>query len=90
LEWLGNQSVTVLTSDYALHWWDYLSGYDAVLAQLCWNSTAAQEIGLVRGAANLQNKTWGTILTWKYTVPPYLASGEELYSQMRMAYECGA
>jgi hypothetical protein len=90
LEWLSNQSATILTSDYALHWWDYLSGYDTVLAQLGWNNTVAQEIGLVRGAANLQGKSWGTILTWKYTTPPYLASGEEIYDQMRMAYECGS
>ncbi|MCW4008317.1 MAG: hypothetical protein NWF09_06515 [Candidatus Bathyarchaeota archaeon] len=82
--------VKLFTSDYALYWWDYLSGYDVVLAQLGWNNTVAQEIGLVRGAANLQGKSWGVILTWKYKEPPYLASGEEIYSQMRTAYECGA
>jgi hypothetical protein len=90
LEWLGNQSVTILTSDYALYWWDYLSGYDVVLAQLGWNNTVAQEIGLARGAANLQSKSWGAIITWKYTEWPYLASSDEIYSQMRTAYECGA
>lgn len=91
LEWLSNQPVTVLTSDYALYWWDYLSGYDVILAQLGWNNTVAQEIGLVRGAANLQGKDWGVMLTWKYTESSHhLASGEEIYSQMRTAYECGA
>jgi hypothetical protein len=90
LEWLNNQSITVLTSDYSLFWWDYLSGYDVVLAQLGWNNTVAQEIGLVRGAANLQGKDWGAMITWKYTEDPYLASGDEIYSQMRTAYECGA
>ncbi len=45
---------------------------------------------LVRGAANLQNKDWGTIITWKYTQPPYLTSGDEMYDQMRTSYECGA
>jgi hypothetical protein len=89
-QWSLNQSFPLFTSDYALYWWDYLSGYDVMLAQLGWNNTVAQEIGLVRGAANLQGKSWGTILTWKYTEAPYLASGDELYNQMRTSYECGA
>jgi hypothetical protein len=89
--WVHNQSdVNIFTSDYALYWWDYLSGYDVLLAQFGWNNTVAQEIGLVRGAANLQGKSWGAIITWKYTEDPYLASGEEIYDQMRMAYEYGA
>ena len=87
---LKNNSIPVFVSDYALYWFDYLSGYDLVLAQLGWNNTVAQEIGLVRGAANLQDKNWGTIITWKYTEPPHLADGDEIYDQMRMSYECGA
>jgi hypothetical protein len=87
---LINRSFPLFTSDYALYWWDYQSGYDLVLAQLGWNNTVAQEIGLVRGAANLQGKSWGTIITWKYTQQPYLTSGEEMYNQMRTSYECGA
>jgi hypothetical protein len=89
--WLHNQfNVSILTSDYALYWWDYLGGYDTVFAQLGWNNSAAQEIGLVRGAANLQGKNWGTIITWTYTQQPYLTSGEEMFNQMRLSYECGA
>jgi hypothetical protein len=80
----------IFTSDYTLYWWDYQSGYDLVLAELGWNNSAAQEIGLVRGAANLQDKNWGTIITWTYTQPPYLTSGDEMYNQMRLSYECGA
>jgi hypothetical protein len=53
---------TYLTSDYALYWFDYLGGYDAVLAQLGWNHTVEQDIGLVRGAANLQNKSGARLL----------------------------
>jgi hypothetical protein len=79
-----------LTADYALYWFDYLGGYNTVLAELGWNNTVAQEIGLVRGAANLQGKSWGTILTWKYMQAPYLASGTEMFDQMRTSYECGA
>ena len=89
LEWLSNQSVTVLTSDYALYWWDYLSGYDLLLAQFGWNHTTAQDIALVRGAANMQGKNWGAIITWTYNQDPYLANGDEIYNQMHMAYESG-
>ncbi|MFA5365432.1 MAG: hypothetical protein WC325_09670 [Candidatus Bathyarchaeia archaeon] len=90
IDWLASNNVTLFTSDYGLYWWDYLSGYDFVLAQLGWNNTAAQEIGLVRGAANMQNKSWGTIITWTYQNAPYLASAQEIYNQMRLSYECGA
>ena len=80
----------IFTSDYSLYWWDYKSGYDMVLAQLGWNNSVAQEIALVRGAANLQGKSWGTILTWKYTQAPYLADGNEIFNQMKTSYENGA
>ena len=86
----GPQTFSYLTSDYALYWFDYKASYDVVLAQLGWNNTLAQDIALVRGAARLQNKLWGTIITWKYNHPPYLDSGEAIYEQMRTAYECGA
>jgi hypothetical protein len=80
----------IFTSDYALYWWDYQSGYDMVLAELAWNNSVAQEIGLVRGAANLQGKSWGTIITWKYTHAPYLTDGAEMFDQMKASYEAGA
>jgi hypothetical protein len=89
-EWLSNVSFPVFTSDYAFYWYDYLSGYDFVLAQLGWNNSVAKEIAFVRGTANLQHKHWGAIITWTYTQPPYLASGDEIYTQMRSAYESGA
>ena len=80
----------VFTSDYALYWFDYLSGYDVVLGQVGWNLTLNQQIALMRGAADSQNKSWGIIITWKYQQPPYLANGSEILSQMHTAYECGA
>ncbi len=86
----GPQNFTYLTSDYALYWFDYKAGYDVVMTQVGWNHTLAQDIALVRGAANLENKTWGAIITWKYNHPPYLDSGEAIYNQMRTAYEAGA
>jgi hypothetical protein len=90
LEYLHEKSVTTFTSDYALYWFDYLSGYDVVMAQVGWNHTIEQDIALVRGAANLQNKKWGAIITWKYNKSPYLDSGEAIFDQMRTAYEAGA
>lgn len=87
---LGNSSITVFTSDYMLYWFDYLMGYDVMFAQLGWNHTLAQDIALVRGAADLQNKSWGTILTWKYFESPYLDTAENIYDQMVTSYDAGA
>ena len=84
------RNLTSFTSEYALYWFDYLSGYDVLLAQIGWNHTLTQDIALVRGAANLQNKNWGTIITWKYNHPPYLDSGETIFEQMLASYEAGA
>ncbi|XHH07692.1 MAG: hypothetical protein ACFCUE_08910 [Candidatus Bathyarchaeia archaeon] len=89
--WINNEfDVNVMTSDYALYWWDYQGGYDTVFAELGWNNSVAQEVALVRGAANLQDKSWGTILTWKYTHAPYLTDGNEMFEQMKASYEAGA
>jgi hypothetical protein len=83
-------SISALTSDYAFYWFDYLAGYDTVLAEAGWNHTLSQDIALVRGAANLQNKSWGMIVTWKYRSPPFLDDADSILEQMRTAYECGA
>ncbi len=90
LEELKTRSIAAFSSDYVLYWFDYLGGYDVMLAQLGWNQTTSQEIALIRGAARMQNKPWGAIITWKYSEPPYLDTGEEIYKQMKLAYEAGA
>jgi hypothetical protein len=87
---LSKEDILVFTADYGLYWWDYKGGYDMVLAELAWNHSVTQEIALVRGAANFQGKSWGTILTWKYTHPPYLTDGVEMFEQMKVSYEAGA
>ncbi len=87
---LKNSSIVTFVSDYALYWFDYLGGWDVILAHFGWNCTIEQEIALVRGAARMQNKKWGAIITWRYNNPPYLDSGEAIYDQMRAAYEAGA
>jgi hypothetical protein len=87
---LKRYNITSFTSDYALYWFDYLGGYDTLLAQFGWNESINQQISLVRGAATLQNKDWGAIITWKYKQTPYLDTGENIYTQMQTAYNAGA
>jgi len=87
---LKNNSIPIFVSDYALYWFDYMAGYDVVFTQIGWNSSLPQQIALVRGAANMQNKSWGAEITWTYDTLPYLDSGKEIYNQMATAYEAGA
>jgi hypothetical protein len=87
---LKNRSITAFTSDYALYWFDYLGGYDVVFAEIGSNSSLTQNIALNRGAARMQNKTWGIIITWTYDHPPYLANGSVIYQQMLNSYLAGA
>jgi len=87
---LKRYSINTFTSDYALFWFDYLGGYDTLFAQLGWNQSVNQQVSLVRGAATMQNKDWGTIITWKYRQLPYLDTGENIYNQMVASYNAGA
>ena len=80
----------LFTSDYALYWFDYKSEYDAIFAEFGWNYSRYLNVALCRGAASVQNKDWGVIITWTYMQPPYLESGNELYDDMVLAYENGA
>jgi hypothetical protein len=85
-----NSRMTLFTSDYALYWFDYLAGYDAVFAELGWSHNQTEHIALCRGAANVQEKDWGAIITWASNDPPYLASGTEMLQDMNTAYYSGA
>ncbi len=87
---LKRTGIKTFTSDYGLFWFDYLGGYDVMFTELGWNNSIAQQIAQIKGAARLQNKEWGAIVTWKYNRPPYLDSGAEIYKQMILAYEAGA
>ena len=84
------RNLPMFTSDYALYWFDYLAGYDTVFVELGWNHNSLQHIALGRGAANVQGKDWGAIITWTYNDPPYLANSSEVYSEMVTAYRAGA
>ena len=81
---------TVVTADYGLYWFDYKAGYDSVLAEFGWNHSRPLHVALCRGAAEAYNRVWGAIVTWTYNDPPYLESGEELYSDLKLAYDNGA
>jgi len=80
----------LFTSDYALYWFDYKAGYDVVLGELGWNYSRQLNVALCRGAATIQNKEWGIMITWTYDHPPYIESGAKLYEDLIYAYENGA
>jgi hypothetical protein len=80
----------LFTSDYALYWFDYKGGYDTVFAEFGWNYSRQLNIALCRGAATMQGKDWGAIITWTYTEPPYLESSLELFKDLMLAYKNGA
>jgi hypothetical protein len=89
---LQTLGIHAFTSDYALYWFDYLAGYDCVLAELYGDNQTSkiQQIALCRGAANLQGKQWGAIITWSSNKPPYHENGTVMLSDMLMAYHAGA
>ena len=84
------EDITVLTSDYGFYWYDYKAGYDTVLVEFAWNHSRPLHLALCRGAANVQNRDWGVMVTWTYNAPPYLVSGNELYDDLILAYHNGA
>ena len=87
---MGGAGLPLFTSDYALYWFDYKSLYNAVFAEFGWNYSRQLNVALCRGAANVQNKDWGVMITWTYTQPPYLESASVLYDDLVLAYENGA
>lgn len=81
------------TSDFALYWFDYLAGYNTVFAELSGTNETAKilQIDLCRGAANVQNKQWGTIITYSNsTGPPYLENATDMLQDMLTSYLAGA
>jgi parallel beta-helix repeat protein len=91
ISYLGQRmNIPMFTSDYGLYWFDYKAGYDVVLAEFAWNNSRPLQVALCRGAAKLQNKDWGIMMTWTYNHPPYLESADELYEDMVFAYNSGA
>ncbi|MEM2440673.1 MAG: hypothetical protein QW493_05625 [Candidatus Bathyarchaeia archaeon] len=87
---LKRRNITMFTSDYALYWFDYLAGYDCVFVEFGWNHSRIQHVALGRGAAKVQGKEWGVIITWTYRHPPYLENGTRLFEDLVTAYRAGA
>jgi hypothetical protein len=80
----------LVTSDYALFWYDYEAGYDAIFCEFGKNRPKETTIPQCRGAAKLHNKTWGVMITWTYDEEPYIESPEQLYCDLILAYKTGA
>jgi hypothetical protein len=83
-------SFPIVFSDYALYWFDYKAGANTIYAEFGWNYSRQLNVALCRGAAAVHNKDWGVMITWTYTEPPYIESGEELYQDLILAYDNGA
>jgi hypothetical protein len=83
-------SQKMFTSDYALYWFGYKSYYTTIFAEFVGNQSRERHIALCRGAAEAFEKDWGAVVTWKYNQAPYLESGDELYSDLALAYSAGA
>jgi hypothetical protein len=84
------QGVQTFSSDYALYWFDYKAGYDVLFAEFGWNYSRQLNVALCRGAALVQNRKWGVMITYTYDQEPYLEDHEKLYEDMVFAYENGA
>jgi hypothetical protein len=80
----------VVTSDYALYWFDYKAGYNTVLTEYGFNLSRSMATALCKSAAEVQGKDWGVMITWTYDVPPYIESAPELCKDMTLAYNAGA
>jgi hypothetical protein len=80
----------IFASDYGLYWFDYLGGYEAVFGQFVGNQSRQITISLCRGAAQVQNKDWGVIVTWMYNKEPYVEASYQLYDDLTLAYKAGA
>ncbi len=86
----NESDVRLFTSDYGLYWFDYLGGYNTVFAELFGGQTDAQTIACVRGAADMQNKSWGVMLEPSSQLPLALQSGTQLYNELDQSYLSGA
>ena len=90
VQYYNNTGQNVLTADYGLYWFDYKAGYDMVLAEFGWNNSREQQVALCRGAARANDRTWGAMITWMYSEPPYIEQSESLYDDLIFAYNNGA
>jgi hypothetical protein len=86
----GSPNLKLVTSDYALYWYDYQLGYDVVFGEFTGNQSRQLAVALNRGAAKTMGKDWGTMITWKYMQPPFVEEPLQLLRDMVLAYKNGA
>lgn len=89
-EYYAPAEFPLYTSDFALYWYNYLSGYDVVFTEYIGNQNKQIATGLCRGAAKSLNKEWGVIITWSTNLEPFVENPEQLYNDMVLAYQNGA
>ena len=80
----------LFSSDYALYWYDYLSGYDVIFGEFVGNHSREITTALCRGAAKTLTKDWGVMITWAGQLEPFLEEPEKVYTDMVFAYQNGA
>ena len=80
----------LFSSDYALYWYEYLSGYDVVFGEFVGNQSRQVAASLCRGAAKTLNKDWGIMVTWSEQLGPFEEDPDQLYRDMVLAYQNGA
>lgn len=91
----GVPQMNLFTSDYALYWFDYLSGYNVVFSELLGGQTDQLAISLNRGAARCQNEDWGAILTFSPSNDssshiPAFENVTQFYNEMILAWQNNA
>lgn len=89
MQFLQENSVPVVTSDYAIYWFDYKAGFNTVFVELGLTDNRTEQIALCRGAANVEGKSWGAIITLTRQ-PLQMESAPETYQDMLTAYRAGA
>ena len=89
-EYYEPAEIRLFTSDYALYWYDYLSGYDVVFCEFVGNQSKQITVSLCRGAAKTLDKDWGVIVTWSDQLEPFVENPDQLYSDMVLAFQNGA
>lgn len=80
----------LFTSDYALHWYDYLCNYDVVFGEFNGNDNRQLTVALTRGAGESLGKQWGTIVTWSTPQGSFLENATQLYDDMTYSWDSGA
>jgi hypothetical protein len=79
----------LFVSDYALYEYDYRAGYDVVLTEFAWNQSRQLNVALCRGAAVMNGKDWGVMITGGKNDSTF-QTGQEVFDDMVLAYQNGA